>query len=117
MTSYSISSVDICQSRLYTGFPSDHYLLITEVKAHLAQRTPKAPRAPKLQYGSDPAQVKEFNDILADLWGEPPPDDRNAILSLGKRSQSIQIVQAAPVNVAKILQRDGGSAIKTTTHG
>ena len=73
-----LNSVNSCQSRLHTGFPSDHYLLLTEVKARLSQKVPKAPRAPPLHYSMEPAQVKEFNDILADLWGDPILDDHNA---------------------------------------
>ena len=33
-----LSSVHSCRSKLYTGFPSDHYLLVSEVQVKLASR-------------------------------------------------------------------------------
>ena len=38
-----LGTVQSCRSKLYTGFPSDHYLLVTSVKVKLAARQPKPP--------------------------------------------------------------------------
>ena len=36
-----LSSINPCKSKLHTGFPSDHYLLVTEIQVKLAQRKVK----------------------------------------------------------------------------
>ena len=43
-----LSGVNSCKSKLHTGFPSDHYLLVTEVQVKLAQRS--KPSHPRVRY-------------------------------------------------------------------
>ena len=62
-----LGSVKQCRSKLHTGFPSDHYLLVTDVKVKLAARQPRPPRPPKLNVESTDAHKKVFNEILSDL--------------------------------------------------
>ena len=42
-----LSSVNSCRAKLHTGFPSDHYLLVTEVQVKLAKRTKGPPPPPR----------------------------------------------------------------------
>ena len=43
-----LSGVNSCRSKLHTGFPSDHYLLVTEIQVKLAQRM--QPSHPRLRF-------------------------------------------------------------------
>ena len=65
-----LSSVRSCRSKLHTGFPSDHYLLVTDVRVKLAAKKPRLPKPPKLQFDSDNAKKAQFNAILKDLVTE-----------------------------------------------
>ena len=65
-----LSSVRHCRSKLYTGFPSDHYLLVTDVRVKLAAKRPKLPRVPRLQFDSDEAKKAQFNAIFQELISE-----------------------------------------------
>ena len=65
-----LNSVNKCRSKLYTGFPSVHYLLVTEVKIKLAARSPRKPRPPGLDFKFDSSHRKAFNEIVRDLWEE-----------------------------------------------
>ena len=66
-----MNTVRNCRSKLYTGFPSDHYLLVTEVQVKLASRPPKAPQPPRYEYGRVTDQQRtEYNAILRDLLDE-----------------------------------------------
>ena len=63
-----LPSVNSCRSKLHTGFPTDHYLLVTEVQIKLAQRSkPNSPK-PKLNL-SNPTetQKQDFNQALRDI--------------------------------------------------
>ena len=55
---------------MHTGFPSDHYMLLTEIQVKLAHRPPRPP--PKLNLTSiTPSQVIEFNaKVRESLTGE-----------------------------------------------
>ena len=65
-----LNSVNKCRSKLFTGFPSDHYLLVTEIKIKLAARSPRKPRPSGLDVKFDPSHKKAFNEIVRDLWEE-----------------------------------------------
>ena len=68
-----INTVRNCRSKLYTGFPSDHYLLVTEIQIKLASRPPKPPQPPRYEYGRvTEAQRAEYNSIFRDLLEEGP---------------------------------------------
>ena len=68
-----INTVRNCRSKLYTGFPSDHYLLVTEIQIKLASRPPKAPHPPRYEYGRfTEDQRAECNAIFRDLMEEGP---------------------------------------------
>ena len=43
-----LSSINSCRSKLHTGFPSDHYLLVTEIQVKLASRARKTIPPPRL---------------------------------------------------------------------
>ena len=73
-----INSVNQCRSRLHTGFPSDHYLLVTDIRIKLAAQPQRTPKPPRLNVRFDDASKKEFNEILRDLWEEPDFSDHNA---------------------------------------
>ena len=45
-----LSSVNSCRSKLHTGYPSDHYLLVTEVQVKLARRDPPPPKPPEFDF-------------------------------------------------------------------
>ena len=62
-----LNTVNHCQSKLHTGFPSDHYLLVTEIQVKLAARVDKPPRPPKLNIKLTADYKREFNAILKDL--------------------------------------------------
>ena len=70
-----LNSVNKCRSKLYTGFPSDHYLLVTDVRIKLAARSPRPLRPPQLEFSFTPENKKTFNDILRDLWDDPEQID------------------------------------------
>ena len=74
-----LNSVNSCKSKLHTGFPSDHYLLVTDIKIKLSSRPEKTPKPPKINYVQEEAHAKSFNDILREFWGEEPlPSDHNS---------------------------------------
>ena len=68
-----LSSVNSCRSKLHTGFPSDHYLLVTEVQVKLAQRCQYSAPRPKLDLTQpSDAQKHEFNEALRAVLGATP---------------------------------------------
>ena len=73
-----LNSVNNCRSKLHTGYPSDHYLLVTEIKVRLAAKAPKLPKPPKLQITKDPQKIRDFNAIVSELWRDPDSLDHNA---------------------------------------
>ena len=69
-----ISSVNSCRSKLRTGFPSDHFLLVTEVQVKLAQRTKRPNIPPRLNCSAATAKEKIlFNDKFKQLLGSETP--------------------------------------------
>ena len=69
-----LSSINSCRSKLHTGFPSDHYLLVTEIQVKLAQRKAKPSYSPKLDFSKVNQTLRdEFNRALKD-----PPQPRGA---------------------------------------
>ena len=82
-----LSSMNSCRSKLHTGFPSDHYLLVTEIQVKLASRIHRAIPPPRLNAsGLTPEQKDAFNLQLANLLdadGEPrAPSDHAAIFKV-----------------------------------
>ena len=63
-----LPSVNSCRSKLHTGFPTDHYLLVTEVQIKLAQRSKPSTPKPKLNL-SNPTETQkhDFNQALRDI--------------------------------------------------
>ena len=49
-----LPSVNSCRSKLYAGFQSDHYLMVTEVQVKLAQRLKPTVPKPKLNLSTPP---------------------------------------------------------------
>ena len=70
-----MNSINSCRSKLHTGFPSDHYLLVTEVQVKLASRPTRKPRTPKLDFSKATPELKrDFNRTLkASLGITHPP--------------------------------------------
>ena len=84
-----LSSVNSCRSKLHTGFPTDHYLVVTEVQVKLATRI----HAPRLRRPLNLSQVSvqqraAFNSALAEQLGikkqvdTPKPLDHTAKLTV-----------------------------------
>ena len=72
-----LSSVNSCRSKLHTGFPSDHYLLVTEVQVKLAHRSRVPPRTRKYDFGGvDITQRYRFNQHLKSQLGFGPPPEK-----------------------------------------
>ena len=68
-----LNSVRSCKSKLYTGFPTDRYLSVTEVQVKLAARQSKAPRPIPLNLKQPTSQDREqYNSILRELIEEGP---------------------------------------------
>ena len=42
-----LNTINSCRSKLYTGFPSDHYLLVTDFRVRLEARQAKPPKQPR----------------------------------------------------------------------
>ena len=53
-----LPSVNSCRSKLYTGFQSDHYLMVTEVQVKLAQRLKPTVPKPKLNLSTPTKEQK-----------------------------------------------------------
>ena len=68
-----LNSFRSCKSKLYTGFPTDHYLLVTEIQVNLVARQSKAPKPIPLNFKQPTQQDKEqYNTILRELLNEGP---------------------------------------------
>ena len=46
-----LNSINKCRSKLNTGFPSDHYLMVADVKVRLSARTPSTSQTPSAGFG------------------------------------------------------------------
>ena len=69
-----LPSVNSCRSRLYTGFQSDHYLMVTEVQVKLAQRLKPMVPKPKLNLSTPTEEQKQsFNDALRSILDHTAP--------------------------------------------
>ena len=74
-----LNTVRKCRSKLHTGFPSDHYLLVTEVRVRLAAKNPRPPKSPALRIDFTEDSRTTFNAIVKDLWEESQDSaDHNA---------------------------------------
>ena len=74
-----LSSIRTCRSKLYTGFPSDHYLLVTDVRVKLSGRPPRTSKPQRPIVEQDPVKVAQFNEIVRDFWTEGGiPTDHNS---------------------------------------
>ena len=99
-----LASINSCRSKLHTGFPSDHYLLVAEIQVKLANRTRKTIPPPRLNTsGLTPEQKDAFNLQLANLLdadGESrAPSDHTAIFKVytdgsGSRGQAAKHTKA-----------------------
>ena len=69
-----LNSVHQCRSKLYTGYPTDHYLVVSHIQVRLAAKPPKPPRAPQLDLRQPTEQQRqEYNAIFRELVQEQPP--------------------------------------------
>ena len=55
-----LPSVKTVRARHDTGFPSDHYLIISHVQVKLGAKPPIPPRPPRLDYAAEEEKLKEF---------------------------------------------------------
>ena len=80
-----LSSVNSRRSKLHTGFPTDHYLLVTEVQIKLAKRSRRPPTIRRYDLSSlDIATRFSYNEVLKSSLGlqtsSPlPPEDHTAV--------------------------------------
>ena len=66
-----LNTVCSCRSKLYTGFPSDHYLLVTEVKIKLLARRPQPPKRVRFDFKNVTADQKTlFNEAFRKELGD-----------------------------------------------
>ena len=74
-----LSSVNSCRSKLHTGFPSDHYLLVTEIQVKLASRDRVAPTQRKYDFSQvNISQRYKFNQHLKQALGLLKGDEPSA---------------------------------------
>ena len=67
-----LSSVHSCRSKLYTGFPSDHYLLVSEVQVKLASRPKTAQQSRPDFHNCTEASKEAFQkSVTAALLQQP----------------------------------------------
>ena len=66
-----LNTVRKCRSKLYTGFPSDHYLLVTEVPVRLAAKSPRTPKPPSLRIDFTESSRTTFNAIAKSCGKNP----------------------------------------------
>ena len=67
-----LNTVCSCKSKLYTGFPSDHYLLVTDFKVKLLARKPHPPKRPRLDFRNVTQTDKDsFNQQFQQAVGLP----------------------------------------------
>ena len=67
-----LNSICSCQSKLHTGFPSDHYLLVTDFRVRLEARRPKPPKPPFLAYNKLTEHgKKQFNEMVREMLSDP----------------------------------------------
>ena len=80
-----LHSINKCRSKLYTGFPSDHYLLVTDVQVKLAAKVSKTPKPPMLRIDFSEDSRREFNAIVKELWEEDKgiPDHNAGVIVQG----------------------------------
>ena len=73
-----LNTVQKCRSKLYTGYPSDHHLLVTDIKVKLAAKPMRNPRPPQLDIQVNEDSSRTYNAILRDLWESPIDPDHNS---------------------------------------
>ena len=75
-----LSSVNSCRSKLHTGYPSDHYLLVTEIQIKLAQRCNRPKYTPKIDFSKVDQTLRDsFNRSLRDPYPNlNPTSDHSA---------------------------------------
>ena len=59
-----LPSVHSCKSKLHTGFPSDHYLLVTEIRVKLRATPPKQPTQSRRPRAPTPSEKSHYNALL-----------------------------------------------------
>ena len=61
-----LATINSCKSKLHTGFPSDHYLLVTEVQIKLAKRQSSPSYVVKLDYNKVTQDSRAlYNSLIA----------------------------------------------------
>ena len=67
-----LNAVHKCRTKLHTGYPSDHYLLITEIQIKLAAKPPRNPHPRRMLPKVSSSQRDHFNSaFLAAIKGDP----------------------------------------------
>ena len=77
-----LHTVNSCRSKLFAGFPSDHYPLVTEVQVKLAAKHIKKPKPREFDFSRvTPEQKAQFNQRVREHLGLEPeqPQDPQTI--------------------------------------
>ena len=61
------------ESKLHTGFPSDHYLLQTDIRVKLGAKKYPPSKAPKFDYTASPGTKQHFNSVFRQHMGLQTP--------------------------------------------
>ena len=109
-----MNSINSCRSKLHTGFPSDHYLMVTEVQVKLASRPTRKPRTPELDFSKgDPrtqARFQSHPESLPRDYTTPDPELSRYLSRPHRRVRHLHTDGSGTKgNVAQALQpaRDG----------
>ena len=101
-----LSGVNSCRSKLHTGFPSDHYLLVTEIQVKLAQRM--QPSHPRLRFDFRRTTIDQrysFNQAFREAM---------KVDNTGAATQCVDEVPTAPRPHLRIFTDGSGSKGKAT---
>ena len=69
-----LSTVNSCRSKLHTGYPSDHYLLVTEIQIKLASRKQQPRYRPKIDFSKVDHTLRDcYNRMIQGRADMTPP--------------------------------------------
>ena len=108
-----LHTVNSCRSKLFAGFPSDHYPLITEVQVKLAAKNIKKPKPRKFDFTNVTQEQREqFNQRVRKYLGQRPeePSDPPTSSDTPPNALSTQMALEREAVAQPLPQQDGGGA-------